>query len=296
MAGSRLLPAILAAPLSGRMIWVMERRSFLALAASGAAVALYPPASARAAAQPLPPGLREIGRGRVSAVTSPTGLSLEGIGTVRLAALEMPSPPLAGRLFSHWPVAEEQAGALDRLAAREEVLLYSSGPQRQDRHGAQLCHVVRASDGLWLQAGLVSGGAARVLGAPGATAGMSALFDLEDAARLSRTGLWREPLLRERRATEYAAEDWPLQMVVIVRGQILTAARIGSTVYLNFGPDRRQDFTVRLPQPLIRSLAALGIEAEALAGRPVQVRGFAISENGPLIEPSCAENLRFLAS
>lgn len=288
--------AILAAPRRGPMIAGMERRRFLTLAATGAAIAVLPCASARAAGPVLPPGLREIGRGRVASVPSPVGLSLQAVGAVRLAALEMPSPPLAGTLFAEWPAREAQMEALDRLAMDEEVLLYSAGPQRQDRHGAALCHLVRARDGLWLQGDLVSRGAARVLGAPGASAGITALYDLEDAARRSRLGLWREPLLGEREAVNYAGEDWPLQMVVIVHGKVLAAAKVGSTVYLNFGSDRRHDFTVRLTQPVTRALAALGVQAENLAGRNIQVRGYAISENGPLIEPACAENLRILAS
>ncbi|WP_445681688.1 thermonuclease family protein [Radicibacter daui] len=274
----------------------MERRHFLTLAATGAAVAVLPGAGAHAAGPLLPSGLREIGRGRVVAVTSPVGLSLQGVGAVRLAALEIPSPPLAGTLFAEWPVQQAQKEALGSLAMEQEVLLYSAGPQRQDRHGAALCHLVRARDGLWLQGNLVSSGAARVLGAPGATAGIGALYELEDTARHSRTGLWREPLLGEREAVDYAGEDWPLQMVVIVRGKVLAAAKVGSTVYLNFGSDRRHDFTVRLAQPVTRALAALGFQAEELAGRNIQVRGYAISENGPLIEPACAENLRILAS
>lgn len=277
------------------MIAGMERRHFLTLAATGAALALLPAAGARAAGPSLLPGLREIGRGRVAAITSSVGLSLQGIGEVRLAALEMPSPPLAGTLFAKWPAQQAQREALDRVAKDEDVLLYSAGPQRQDRHGAALCHLVRARDGLWLQGSLVSGGAARVLGAPGATAGIDALYDLEDTARRAGLGLWREPLLGEHEAVAYAGEDWPLQMVVIVRGKVLAAAKAGGAVYLNFGSDRRHDFTVRLTQPVTRALAALGFQAEELAGRTLQVRGYAISENGPLIEPACAENLRIVA-
>ena len=65
-------------------------------------------------------------------------------------------------------------------------------------------------------------------------------------------------------------------------------------LYLNFGPDWRTDFTVRIGSDLARRLASSGLDVATLAGRRIEIRGFVLEAGGPLIELSHPEQMQVL--
>jgi hypothetical protein len=141
---------------------------------------------------------------------------------------------------------------------------------------------VATPDGRWLQGALVERGLA--VAAPAADVDppvLAELLRLERAARSAGLGVW----------SEGRAGRWPAERVeakagkyVLVRGTVREVARRQEFLYLNFGADRRSDFTVRAEPRQAAALARLGVDLGALVGRTILVRGYLFEVNGPMIE------------
>jgi micrococcal nuclease len=221
----------------------------------------------------------------VAAVPAGDRLQLEDGREVRLAGIRVPRE------------AREDAGsarrardALAELAAGRDVRL-GIGAAASDRYGRLVAQVERA-DGLWLQGALLERGLAQVQTRPGEARRAAEMLALERAARQARRGLWGDPAFAPRAADRLADAVGSFQ---IVRGEVVRVAPTEHYVYLNFGADWRQDFTVRIRRrELVEGFARSGLEIEQLAGRVVEVRGYVLDAGGPLIEVSHPEQLEVL--
>ncbi len=245
-----------------------ERRALLAglLALLGTAPALGEPAA----------GVR---------VAGPRMLQLEDGRTVLLAGVVVP-----GEL---WPapggperVAAAAALLAERLAAGDPEL----EPLAGDRYGRILA-LARAADGGLLQEALVEAGLAYAFpdGLPQATA--RALLAAEARARAAGRGLWAVPDLAEQPAARVAAEP---PRFAVVTGRIVAVGRSEAFTWLNFGADRRQDLTVRIPAAALRAVRRGGLDPARLEGRRVRVRGWLFAAGGAMIEVDDALQLEVL--
>jgi hypothetical protein len=107
------------------------------------------------------------------------------------------------------------------------------------------------------------------------------LLQLEAAARAAKIGIWGQPRWRVQPAERVRGAVGDL---VLVAGRVLAVGWAGERLYLNFGEDRRDDFTARIDRADVRALAKAGIELEASAGREVRLRGWLFYLGGPMIE------------
>ena len=78
------------------------------------------------------------------------------------------------------------------------------------------------------------------------------------------------------------------------RGRVLKAARVMGRVYLNFGDDWRQDFTVTVDSRARRMFKKAGVDPLAFKGREVRVRGWLKKWNGPMIDATHPEQIEVL--
>ncbi|MBB4285584.1 thermonuclease family protein [Roseospira goensis] len=228
-------------------------------------------------------GLTEAVAGRVRAVTGDGHLVLEDGRRVRLAGVRLPHPsdlPPGASPDERARVRRYAAAALAvlrREATGHRVTPWTPEVER-DRYGRVLAQVTRTPGGAWIQARLIAAGLARVATMPGAAAGAAPLLRAEAAARLVGRGLWADPLY----APRAPGQTWPwLGTFQIVRGTVVDAAQVRSRVYLNFGPDWRRDFTIRVERP-----RTAGFDSAALLDlrrQYVQVRGWLFARNGPMI-------------
>jgi endonuclease YncB( thermonuclease family) len=206
--------------------------------------------------------------------------------TVRLAAIRVPADnpgdPSAERF------AEQARAALRRLLEGQMVtLVMAEAPY--DRYGRVVAHVER-TDRLWLQGALLERGLAQVQTRPGEAARAGEMLAVEHGARAARRGLWALPVFLPQDAGAIADSTGHFR---IVRGRVLQVAPTERYVYLNFGPDWRADFTVRVRRAELRGALA-GVDLEGLAGRMVEVRGVVLGAGGPLIELSHPEQMQVL--
>jgi len=224
----------------------------------------------------------ENGAAIVAHVSSGNLLELEDGRLVRLAGIRLPADDERA--------AQGAAAARTALAGLIEgraVRLEPADPAA-DRHGRLVAQLWR-DDGLWLQGALLEQGLVQVQTRPGEVALAVEMVARETAARRSGTGVWAHGVFGPRPAHRVAPLVGSFQ---IVRGRVVRVAPTEHYIYLNFGADWRNDFTLRVARSSERSFGEAGIELEQLAGREVEVRGYVLEAGGPLIELSHPEQIR----
>ena len=65
-------------------------------------------------------------------------------------------------------------------------------------------------------------------------------------------------------------------------------------IYLKFGANWRDDFTIAIPAEAHRMFKKSGLDPVSLQGRNVRVRGWIKSRNGPMIDASHPEQIEIL--
>ena len=236
-----------------------------------------------------PAGLVIDGGGRVVEIVDGDTLFLDDGTEVRLVGLQAPKLPLGRRGFAAWPLADE---ARDRLAGlvlgRQVALAY--GGRRIDRHGRALAHLVR-DDGLWVQGAMLTDGMARVYSFEDNRMAVGEMLAAERRARATGRGIWAHPFYAIRTAEETVGL---LDSFQVVEAVILDAAEVRRRVYLNFGADWRDDFTVSIAPEHVRAFRAAGLDPLDLSGRRIRVRGWLYQRNGPMIDATHPEQIELL--
>lgn len=222
---------------------------------------------------------------------------IDGADQVRLVGLQAPKLALGRRGFRPWPLGEESKRALEALILDRRVTLYFGGA-RMDRHGRHLAHLFRddADDGgdrsgVWVQGEMLGAGMARVYTFPDNRAVAAEMQARETAARDRRLGIWGLRFYAVRAADKTAARRRELGTFQVVAGRVVDAVRIKSRIYLNFGDDWRDDFTVTLDARARSLFEQSGRDPLTLKGRTVRVRGWLRQRNGPMIEATHPEQI-----
>jgi endonuclease YncB( thermonuclease family) len=217
--------------------------------------------------------------------------AVEGSREVRLVGIQAPKLALGRPDFPEWPLAPEAKRALEGLLLGKRVALRFGG-QRRDRHGRLLAHLT-GEGGLWAQGEMLRLGLARVYSFPDNRALAAEMHALEREARAARRGIWSHPyyaIVAPERTHRH------LGTFQLVEGRVVDAAAAKGTVFLNFGPDWRTDFTVSISREAMKLFREAGIDPLALKGQRVRVRGWIERRNGPLIPASHPEQIEVLGS
>ena len=237
----------------------------------------------------MPDGLVPGGDGVVSEIVDGDTVFLADGTEIRLVGLQAPKLALGRRNFADWPLADEARDGLSDLVLGQRVTL-AYGGRRIDRHGRALAHLIR-QDGVWVQGAMLEAGLARVYSFEDNRAGVEEMLAAERRARAARRGIWAHPFYAVRAVGE---TDRLLDSFQLVEGEVLDAAEVRRRVYLNFGPDWRDDFTVSIAPDHVRAFRAAGLEPLDLGGRRIRVRGWLYSRNGPMIDATHPEQIELL--
>lgn len=242
---------------------------------------------------PPHPGLEHIGLGKVGAVVDGDTFTLEDGRDVRLVGIQAPKLPLGRRGFAAWPYSNQAKGAFAALAQGQSVHLWSGGAQ-VDRHGRILAHVTLVDSGAWLQKALLEQGAARVYSFADNRAAAAPLYAAEETARRYGRGLWAHPIYAVQKSDSAHKETG----FELVEGTVYGVSHLNSFTYVNFGPDWRTDFTVRIAPKNRRNFGDTEEQGkawlDALKDKNVRVRGWLFQRGGAMIEISHAEAIELL--
>jgi endonuclease YncB( thermonuclease family) len=238
-----------------------------------------------------------IARGAAGRVVDGRTFALEDGREVRLAAVEV--PPLAAL-----PQAREGEAAPGGAAARDALAALLGGADivlrradaATDRYGRILAYTSTTRDGLErsVQVDLVAQGFARVGGRIGTRECATELLTRERAARKAKLGLWAisyYDLLDADNPPDVLAERGRF---ALVEGKVVSVRESGATIYVNFGRQWTEDFTVTILKRNERSFVAAGVEPKRLAGRRVRVRGWIEERGGPWIEATRPEQIELI--
>jgi hypothetical protein len=237
-----------------------------------------------ARAETLPRGdftaLRNTGTAAVTAIVDAQTLQLHDGRFVRLSGVELPD------------LKEQETGDFAVLAQHilrdmlvgKTVIVHQTKTKnsgRVNRMGQHLAHIERQEDKAWVQGTLLALGLARVRTAVRTPEMAAQMYALERAARDAPLGVWEEAaygILTPDRAAEAIGHFG------LVEGAIISATPKNNRIYLNFGQDWREDFTVSLPPGTKRRFTSAGLDPLQWAGRRVLVRGWLERYNGPMME------------
>jgi endonuclease YncB( thermonuclease family) len=222
-------------------------------------------------------------------------VTLDDGRVLKLAGIQ--APRLAGGRARAWPLGREAHDALSALVAGQTFKL-KYDRMRSDRHGRIVAFLFPAT-GPSIQARMVEAGFARVAPTRDVRGCMDALLIAEGRARAVQRGLWADPFYAVRDAADTASLERLEGSYQIVEGRITGASSIRGRLYINFGDDWRQDFTVTVAPADVKLFRAgrwAGIltDISALEGRRIRVRGAIGRFNGPDISVTVPEQIEFL--
>ncbi len=248
-----------------------------------------------ASAQPFPEGnyaeLRQMDKAEVLEVISPQTMKLSNGDIIHLSAVHFidDTPGHTG------PFAVTALNVLKDMLEGETVLVYQTKKKdwgRTNRMGHVLAHIVRQKDNAWVQGTLVGLGLAQVQTSLRTPEMAAQLYALEKAARKNKTGIWAQDakILAPENIGEY------INSFQIVEGVIESAALKKNRIYLNFGKNWRDDFTVSIPPENRRAFSKAGINPFDWNGKKIRVRGWVEDYNGPYIEIDHPEAIEMLST
>src|SRR3546814_10312670 len=126
---------------------------------------------------------------------------------------------------------------------------------------------------------------------PDNTAAVPEMLTLERRARAARRGIWADPF--------YAVLDPQdagrlVDSFQIVEGRIVEAAEVRRRIYLNFGQDWHEDFTVTIAPADRRAFSEADLDPAGWDGRRIRVRGWIGEYNGPVIDATHPAQIELL--
>lgn len=185
---------------------------------------------------------------------------------LRLAAVRAPDDPV---------LADAATARLAELLLGENVTSKITG---SDRYGRLLGDLGTAQSPS-VQAILLGEGLASFYPVASPPANAAVLQASELAAQQAKRGLWADPaaILRSEHA-------WPaLGRYAFVIGRVLEIKRVKDKVYINFGADWREDFTIQVAARDLRSLKKTGLDVMTLTDKRIMARGWIEAQNGPML-------------
>lgn len=192
-------------------------------------------------------------------------------------------------------VAPDAAQALTTLTDKKNCTLYQTKDAkigRTNRMGEILGQFECGPDMVWLQESLIAKGLARVRTTPDNHDLADILLKIERTARAGKLGLWSKS------ENSILTSDTAIQHInsfQIVEGTIYTVAQTHDIMYLNFSRDWKTDFTIGVPNKLLRAFSKAHINLQSLKGQQIRVRGWMREYNGAYIELDHIEQLEILS-
>ena len=162
---------------------------------------------------------------------------------------------------------------------------------QKDRYGRHLGHIYLA-DGTWVNRRIVEEGYGHVYSFPDNRSFLGELLAAETKARHAKKGIWQQ-----RRWAVLPAVPPPSRFTMgqfrLVKGTPLKAAKVNGVIYLNYGENWREDFTIEIPPQAQLLFNQAGINPEtAFVNQPILVRGRLKPVNGVLVTVTHPEQIQ----
>ncbi|MCD8563253.1 MAG: thermonuclease family protein [Alphaproteobacteria bacterium] len=236
--------------------------------------------------------LKPVQTRRVLEVIDPLTVQLEGGQLYSLSGIEIPD----FNPYNPGPITQTSMRVLKDMLSGAEVTIYQpadikGGGDVTDRMGRHLAQIQKKEDGSWVQGTLLALGLARVKTERRTPQMAAEMLALEEQARNSKIGLWALPDYKILTPEETPEKKGSFQ---VVQGKVISTSMKQNRVYINFGNNWKDDFTVTI-KPEFRSNFFKGkLDPLKLNGKTIRVRGWIEDYNGPFIEIDHPERIEVL--
>ena len=233
-------------------------------------------------------------RAVVSVIDGDT-LLLDDQSKLRLVGALAPTPPTADA--ANWPPAAAAKAALEKYVAGQSLLL-EFDQRKTDRYGVLFAQafVVNADGSYWLQGRMVEEGLARAYSFPDNHGCAAELVELENGARALNRGLWANAAYAIRDAARPRDIMRFLGSFQLVEGIVANANANKGRVFLDFGADWHNGFSVAIEPRDRQKFERAGIDLMALKGVRVRVRGWIESAGHAEIRVTHPEQIELVAA
>lgn len=239
-------------------------------------------------------GLTAGPKDRVVSVVDGDTVVLSDGSEVRLVGIQAPKLPLGRKNFPTWPLADDAKRHLEGLLLHKDVQLFF-GQNRGDRHGRILAHLKTLEtdqQGIWAQGQMLRSGLARVYTFSDNRKCVQPLLARERSARGEDLAIWGHGYYDIRKPFETGRY---LDTFQVVEGRVLDTAEVSSGVYLNFGENWREDFTIFVSKSNLRKFEGGANALVSLKGQRIRTRGWLKLRNGPMIDLTHPEQLEMVS-
>lgn len=218
--------------------------------------------------------------GTVVQVLDGDTLVLSNGDRVRLLDINTPEGPHHGAPAE--ALADVARQYLGRMVQGKTVRL-EQGKKARDKYGRVLAHVY-LDDGTWVNGTLVREGLAVAYTFADNHVKAREVLAAETKAREEGKGIWALPRWRVKDAATCCTAD-EMGMFQLVEGMVTGSGGDKAHIYLNFGPDYRTDFTVRIARKDLKHFKAAGITKpqEFYKGKRVRVHGMVRPVYGAMV-------------
>jgi endonuclease YncB( thermonuclease family) len=211
---------------------------------------------------------------------------------VKVRLLGINAPEKATDTYLAEPFSEEATELLKKLVLNKDVKLITHPQNTHDKYGRLLAYVY-LQDGTWVNEALLKQGVVHIYTFPDTAHKTQRLFQAEHFARQSKLGIWQLERWQTHLASKPIADKY-IGGFALVEGRVLHTAQVNDIVYLNFGTDWRNDFTVSIPKKYWKHFKRKGIDdiEQGYRSKHMIIRGFLKPVNGPMITASHPEQLQ----
>jgi micrococcal nuclease len=227
--------------------------------------------------------LQKTAQGTVKTIIDPQTLQLKDGRLIALTGLDMPYIMAAPPQDDDNPYLPLVMRVLNDMLAGKTVDLYQTKNKDQgriNRIGHHVGHIV-TKDGLWTQGTLLELGLARVRTTASNADMANEMYSAESKARQKKLGLWGDEayqILTPDNAIEHK------KSFGIIEGTIQGTAIRSNRIYLNFGKNWREDFTVSIAPENRKAFTRAKLDPLSWQNKTMRVRGWIESYNGPYVE------------
>jgi len=234
--------------------------------------------------------LKQTGIAKVVNVIDPLTIQLDDGRLIRLTGLNYPDYSLT----SPGELSMTALQILRDMLTGQSVYIYQTKDKelgRLNRMGHHIAHLQRQADETWMQGTIVALGLAQVRTSQRNREMAAQLYALENNAREQKLGLWAEHGFHVLSPEEASNHLYGFE---VIEGTVRSASLKKNRLYLNFGENWREDFTVSIPASNRRLFSKAGLDPLQWNDKRLRVRGWVDEYNGPYIEVDHPEAVEVL--
>ncbi|PCI56894.1 MAG: hypothetical protein COB36_01075 [Alphaproteobacteria bacterium] len=225
-------------------------------------------------------GMKRTGVFKVTEIVNPLTVKLEDGRFVHLAGLNFADLDF----YEPGDLSITAMHILDDFLKGKKVTLYQTknpSKGRKTRMDHHIGHLVRTDNDIWVQGMLLSLGVARVRTTPYNPDMAKQMLSLENTARKAKSGMWD---IEEHRVLSPKEAAKHIGSYQIVEGVVNTVSMRKNKLYLNFGKNWRDDFTIAISAFNLRKFTKQKLSPQQWNGKRLRVRGWIGSYNGPYMD------------